>query len=71
MRTLLTTLDFVRIRDVRANYKQRKVVVVVELILTDETLNALLPVVRGAQSETPVRLTVDSVQQTLLGIEPR
>jgi len=71
MRTLLTTLDFVRIRDVRANYKQRKVVVVVELILTDETLNALLPVVRVAQSETPVRLTVDSVQQTLPGIEPR
>lgn len=71
MRTLLTTLDFVRIRDVRANYKQRKVVVVVELILTDETLNALLPVVQVAQSETPVRLTVDSVQQTLLGIEPR
>jgi hypothetical protein len=63
-----TTLDFAWIRDVRANYKQRKVTVVFEFTLSREVLENLPPVITAAQTETPVKLTVERAQEMLPGL---
>jgi len=66
-----TTLDFAWIKDVRANYKQRKVTIVVELTLSREVLEKLPPIIVAAQTEVPVELTVKRVQEMLPGLSTK
>lgn len=63
-----TTLDFAWIKDVRANYKQRKVTIVVELTLVQSVLQALPPIILAAQNEVPVKITVERTQEMLPGL---